>query len=95
MTSTTPTSDVVTLARYFSALIRAELSADEIAQVRERNRTAAYAGACATHDFRDANAYMFGAFAALRFEAPDISDEAANDLMDQAWDLARAQEFAL
>jgi hypothetical protein len=87
-------SDAARLAAYFSALVRAELSPVELAEVRRRNASPDYAAACATHDFRDANALMFGAYAALAFEAPDPADESTADIMNQAWDLARARGFA-
>lgn len=93
MSTENTTADFAKLAAYFSALIRAEYTAEELAEVQRRNATAAYAGACATHDFRDANAYMFGAWAALHFEAPRLSDDATVEAMNQAWEIARSKGF--
>lgn len=87
-------SDILKLARYFSALIRAEYSRDEFAEVIRLNRTPEYIGACATHDFRDANAYMYGAFAALYFREIDFESDKDNALTNAAWDIARATGFA-
>jgi hypothetical protein len=86
--------DVVRLACYFSALIRAEASPIQLAEIRSRNASPEYAGACATHDLLDANCLMFGALSALLFEAPDLSDAATVELMGKAWDLARLKGFA-
>lgn len=87
--------DANKLARYFAALIRVEYTPDELAEVNRRNATPAYAGSCATHDFRDANAYMFGAFAALWFETPDAGNPDHSTLINRAWDIAREKEFTL
>lgn len=81
------------LAQYFAALIRAEYTPDELAEVIKRNRANPGQG-CATHDFRDANAYMFGAWAAMHFAEPDFS-ESCIELINRAWDIAREKEFTL
>lgn len=85
--------DVIRLSRYFSALIRAEYSESELVEVNARNRKNPDQG-CATHDFRDANAYMYGAFCALFFTEPDAGEELDSALMNAAWDLSRATGFA-
>lgn len=86
--------DIQTLARYFAALIRAEYTAEELQEVIRRNRANPSKG-CATHDFRDSNAYMFGAFAALFFDCPDPSNSDHAGIMNAAWDIARQSGFAL
>lgn len=88
-------TDVEKLARYFAALIRAEYSADELAEVIRRNATPHYVGSCATHDFRDSNAYMFGAWSAMHFESPDLTSESTIRTMGMAWDIARESGFSV
>ena len=86
--------DVVKLSRYFSALIRAEYTETELREVIERNKTPLYqSGACATHDFRDANAFMFGAFAALFFRQMDFESADEMQLHNLAWELSRQAGF--
>lgn len=86
-----------TLARYFSALVTAHFDSDTLAEINRRNATPDYVCACATHDFTDANALMWGAWGALHFEAPDLSTadsaQAVADEMGRAWDAAKAAGF--
>lgn len=86
--------DTTTLARYFAALIREALSPYELAAVVLRNARPEYSRCCATHDFIDPNACMYGAFCALRFAPPDVASEADAALMNAAWTLARSANFA-
>lgn len=82
------------LSQYFSALCRAEFSADTLAQINRLNATPEYQFACATHDFTDSNALIFGAFCALFFRVPDFTSDSDLALINRAWDLSRANGFA-
>lgn len=84
------------LAREFAQELCETLDAEEMALVRERNATAAYAGCCASHDFCDANMLMLAAYAranGIDEDAVDVSDDAVIDVMNRAWDVARASGF--
>ena len=81
------------LARCFAALVRATFTPDDIDTVNGRNAHPDYAGACATHDFCDANALMYGAWCALAFETPDMSDAETADAMNAAWNIAKRAGF--
>jgi len=83
--------DVEKLSRYFSALIRAEYTDDELSEVNRRNAQSDMG--CATHDFRDANAYMYGAFCALMFRESNSESDTDVGMMNQAWDMSRAAQF--
>lgn len=85
--------DILQLSRYFSALIRAEYTESELQEANARNRSAAYTAACASHDFRDSNSYMYGAFCALYFAEPDLNSESDCGKMNAAWDISRAMGF--
>jgi hypothetical protein len=83
-----------TLPRYFSALVRAAFTDDELAEINETNAASPNMG-CATHDYMDANALMYGAWAALYFEPPDVSQEHVCEKINAAWDEAREAGFQL
>ena len=83
-----------TLSRIFSALVRATFTPAELSEINRRNLTPAYAGACATHDFCDSNALMYGAFCALKFREPDPGSESDTEAMNRAWDESRLAGFA-
>lgn len=82
------------IAQDFAARLRAELTAEEMAEVNRRNATAEYQnGACATHDFCDANMPMAEAFAAATGREIDLSSDDDARLWSAAWDAARADGF--
>ena len=68
-------------------------------QAIARNETAEYKGACATHDFCDANLAMDEAFRNLGLKGISDSETdspeqvAAMDLWNKAWDYAKANKF--
>jgi len=84
-----PTTEAVELSQAFSRNMRESLTADELVKVNERNATPEYAGACASHDFCDANELMLKALA----DVGRIFDQSQTDLMNAAWDLSRANGF--
>lgn len=85
------------LAHEFAGICEDVLS-DDMATIRERNATAEYrdTGACATHDFCDANELMSTAFESVTGR-PIIADDgipdADIDLWNQAWAIARRERL--
>lgn len=82
------------LSTKFSAIIREWLTAEEIAEVNEKNEKAAWAGCCATHDYCDTNQAMLDAHKTV-FNTPDIDlgDNATIDMMNKAWDISKKAKF--
>lgn len=78
------------IAIAFVDKIREWLSEEERAEVVRRNRLPEYRaiGACATHDFCDANEAMAPAFAEVTGHEIDAESQADADLWGAAWDLA-------
>ena len=82
------------LAVAFARQVRAALTRDQLAEVRRRNDRSVYAGCCATHDFVDANMCMLAAYAFLADEEEgEVDLEAAADVMNEAWAIAKAAGF--
>lgn len=85
----------IALANAFSAEVRASFTAEEMAEIRARNRKPEYAGACATHDFADANMIMAAAWQKVFKAECDPSDDGHAALWNRAWDIARENEFTV
>ena len=85
-------TDARKLARYFSALLNAALSPAKMSAIVKANANRSD-GTCATHDYTDSNAMMYGAFCALYFREPDPASEADANLMDEAWTIAKVNGF--
>lgn len=81
-----------TLARRFSILIRAYLTAEQLAEVVRRNGTA-HESVCHSHDFCDANEVMAEAFAGLTGRSVDGGDDEDTELWGMAWALAKKANF--
>lgn len=82
------------LAGAFSAVVRREL-APHLAEIRRENAKRAKqgdSGSCATHDYCDANELMVEAWRVVFAAEPEI-DGAEMDVMNAAWDLAKARGF--
>jgi len=83
------------IAQRFTEVLRNWLTADEFIEMKRKNETeAAYAaGACASHDFCDANIAMHDAFESVigRSPLPDKVEMTEDDciLWNDAWNLAR------
>ena len=92
----TYTHTEIALAEAFDAELRAEIGAESYAEVIRRNRTPEYDGACASHDFCDANETMDAAFMFVMGRSTIPDDEEAfiseedTDLWNLAWDAWRA-----
>lgn len=92
----TCTDTETALAKAFDAELRAGIGAESYAEVIRRNRTPEYDGACASHDFCDANEIMDTAFVSVmgRSTIPDDEDafisEEDTDLWNRTWNAWRA-----
>lgn len=94
----TPAPRVAELAGQFCYEIRRSLTPDQLKTVILRNRLPEYKGACATHDFIDANMSMLRAYVDLTgMDADDVdtSDARVLKIMSDAWDQARESAFSL
>lgn len=80
------------LAHAFTVRLRDNLTAEEMEEVRVRNRDL-YDGTdvCATHDFLDANEVMAVAFKDV--VGRDSEDGEDAQLWNTAWDIAKSREF--
>lgn len=77
------------LALEFCQVLRRWLTPEEMAEVVLRNHNSQYQGACATHDFCDANMAMLEA-------ANNVGvDEEDYETWNRAWDIAKEADFAL
>lgn len=80
------------LSAGFSNVLKEWLTAEEMAEVIRRNALPAYAGACASHDFCDANMAMAEAFEKI-FGEFDFSSDIHSALFNGAWNIAKANKF--
>lgn len=80
-------------ADIFVRVLRDWLTPAEFAEMRRRNDTAKYrdGGACASHDFCDANMAMLEAIGSAVGFHPDVSARWYTDLHNAAWDAAQSQ----
>lgn len=81
------------LAIEFARQLCDELGFQKIATIAAMNTTPAYRGACASHDFCDANMIMSQAFLYVfgRESNPASADDAG--LWNRAWNIAREFGF--
>lgn len=79
---------VQSVADRFNLILKDWLTIRQLAEVRRRNRTPDYTSACATHDFCDANMAM--AQAIEEATGRPVDPEGDTDLINRAWDQARA-----
>lgn len=80
--------DTQKLADAFVAVLKDWLTPGEWRQMLLRNAIHRRPGVCASHDFCDANVAMAEAWQTLTGEEPDVSDEKATRVWNQAWELA-------
>ena len=92
-------TEATNIGEAFFAYLRMELNSDEMAKVRARNATSAYANCCASHDFLDANEVMLVAFQDITGRDPAFLDgegvwaDADLALWSAAWDYAHAKHL--
>lgn len=83
-----------TLAAAFAAHIRANLTAEQLAEVVRLNATPEYSGCCATHNYFDANDCLDFAWQEVFGREMDLQSDADMAIANRAWDLAKAAGFA-
>lgn len=84
----------MTLKEAFQRTIRDWLTEEQIAEVDRLNHNELQGtGACATHDFCDANEAMVEAFQLAFQRAPGIHDDADLVLWNKAWTAAKEEGF--
>jgi hypothetical protein len=85
------------IAEQFVAQLRADLTAEEFAEVQKRNRLEESRWVCHSHDFCDANMTMDAAFRHFGIDPlPDIENGMPgwiNELWNAAWDIARTERM--
>lgn len=69
------------------------IGAELLPIIASKNATPEYAGACASHDFCDANESMGRAFSRIMARAYDLDSRADSDLWNRAWNIARENAF--
>lgn len=100
MTNPTPRSmssaNITALASAFSVIVRRDL-ADNLDEITKRNWSEKYSksGACATHDFCDANMLMAEAFESVMGRKLDGNSDDDMALWNTAWSIAKTMGFML
>ena len=87
---------VEAIARAFSRHLYEQLPGAQLREVVRRNREDPRyqgTGACASHDFCDANMVMDQAFREVVGHSIDVNDERGVRIWNAAWEVARAYEF--
>ncbi len=90
----TPT--VETLALEFSQGLRSHITEEQMAEVIRRNRAEASPGICHSHDFCDANMFLYDVF--MKYGMNPVEEGGLDrwgDLWDRAWNMAKAAEFKI
>lgn len=85
---------IESLAGKFSEVLKSWLSKSQINAAIKKNKTEAYKNCCASHDYCDANMTMFEAFTAIVGFEIDLQSDNHLNLWNEAWDLAKANDFA-
>lgn len=83
------TAAVAKLAAAFTRGLRNNLSPETLVAIDAEN-TARADDSCASHDHLDANEVMADAFVAVKGHAPQPDSDDDADLINAAWDLAKA-----
>lgn len=83
------------LADEFASVLRKWLTDGEFAEMKRRNEAdpAYAAGACASHDFCDANMAMEAAWRRVLGREVDAGSAADATLWNEAWELARSRHI--
>ncbi len=88
-------SDTTTtkLAKEFSAILRSWLTPEQLTEINQKNETAAYTNADATHDYCDPNQAMIDAFEKVFGKEIDFQSDEDSEIINAAWALARKNKF--
>lgn len=81
------------LAKAICVAFAEDLTAAELAKVRELNRLPKYVDACASHDFMDSNMSVWRAFTATLGREHEWNNERELELMSDAWAIAYEKEY--
>jgi hypothetical protein len=87
------TDKVAALSAAFVRGLRNNLSPETLAAIDAEN-VARHDNSCASHDHLDANDVMHDAFVAVMRRAPRPSSSADAELVNAAWDHAKATGYA-
>jgi hypothetical protein len=90
---TTTPATIANLAEAFARGLRNQLPPETLIAIDAEN-AARRDDSCASHDHLDANDVMADAFAAILRRAPRASSSADAELMNAAWDRAKATGYA-
>lgn len=77
----------------FAKLLRAELTAQELSEVRARNAVETHEGCCHSHDFCDANMPMAEALQIVCGCEPSFEHDAITELWNLSWDYAKREHL--
>ena len=81
-----------TLAKAFSAVLAEWLTPEQRLEVVSLNKGASNPHICYSHDYCDANQAMIDALERSGAEF-DCENDAQGKLIDEAWDIAKANQF--
>ena len=85
---------VETLALEFSQGLHAYLTPEQISEVVERNKNETDPHICHSHDFCDANMFLYDVFKKYGMDpAAEGGMKKCADLWNSAWNLAKANNF--
>lgn len=90
------TPSVQTLALEFSQGLHAYLTPEQMIEVVLRNRAETSPNICHSHDFCDANMFLYDVFMKYGMDpAEEGGMERWGDLWDRVWNLAKSKEFQI
>lgn len=84
------TSQVPQIAQAFVRKLREYLSPEQWAEMAQLNREESNPDICHSHDFCDSNVFIADAFEEVMGREVDLQSEADVDLLNAAWDHAKA-----
>lgn len=85
---------VETLALEFSQRLRSYLNEEQMVEVVRRNLVEASARICHSHDFCDANMFLYDVF--IKYGMNPVEEDGMDrwgDLWDRAWNIAKGSGF--
>lgn len=85
---------VETLAYEFSQGLRSYLTPEQMVEIVRRNSVEIEAGICHSHDFCDANMFLYDAFMKYGMDPADVGGiDRWGDLWNSAWNKAKSVGF--
>lgn len=86
-------TDVITLAKEFSSILKEWLSKKEMEELIQANKDERDSSICHSHDYCDPNQAMADAFKKVTGKEVDMQKDKDSALVDAAWDLAKKENF--